>query len=253
MDNTQKTLTRDEAYDAIVDYLDPYYFQVLANDPTSSGDLGSLLGCMMLASDETPMDSAVTSYWNRSIDKILNKRLQKLHLEKKETINLTSEEAYAAMIDYLDDYRNRLESEEVGTLLNLMSDKKSASPIAWNDWMQTVDKMSDPKTRIRQYFKLLPSEIAAERQSAYTKVYAEQVAAGKSEDYANDYGFAYTAQNSNDKSHDYANVFSTAYSEQKMTGKSHAYAWEYARQISDGKSPTDAYTYAQASGIKPSN
>jgi len=61
MTDTKIIITRDEAYDAMVDYLDRYYSQVLANDPKSPGDLACVLSEMMLLEfDETPMDPAVT-------------------------------------------------------------------------------------------------------------------------------------------------------------------------------------------------
>ena len=85
MDNKEKTLTLDEAYDAMVDYLEKYY------EKTKSDDLGSLLDDMALLADEKPLDSAVLSDWNQSICKIKNQKIEDIQ-------KLTAKAAYDAMI-----------------------------------------------------------------------------------------------------------------------------------------------------------
>jgi hypothetical protein len=68
MENTEKKLTVDEAYDAMIDYLDKYY------NRTHSDDVGSLLTGMLLLADGKSADSAALNDWNESVDKILNQK-----------------------------------------------------------------------------------------------------------------------------------------------------------------------------------
>ena len=72
MDNKEKTLTLDEAYDAVIDYLDAYY------EKTKSDDIGSLLSGMVLLSDGRPADNAALDDWNQSVCKI--KRIKNVGL-----------------------------------------------------------------------------------------------------------------------------------------------------------------------------
>ncbi len=71
MTEAQKKLTVDQAYDAMIDYLEGYC------DRTHSDDVESLLSGMMLLPDGKSADSAAQEDWNKSVDKILN---QKTHV-----------------------------------------------------------------------------------------------------------------------------------------------------------------------------
>src|SRR6266446_1292448 len=107
MDNKEKTLTLDEAYDAMVDYLEKYY------EKTKSDDIGLLVGDMMLFDDGISADPASLDDWNQSVCKVKNQKIQNIQ-------KLSIQEAYDAMIDDLAGYRDRINSEEVATLLNNM-------------------------------------------------------------------------------------------------------------------------------------
>jgi hypothetical protein len=67
MDKTQKKLTADEAYDAMIDYLEGYC------DRTHSDDVESLLSGMMLLADGKSADSAALEDWNKSVEKVLSR------------------------------------------------------------------------------------------------------------------------------------------------------------------------------------
>ena len=68
MKNTDKKLTIDEAYDAMIDYLEGY-----RDRTTPSSEVGSLLSGMdILESDNTSFDPAAQADWKRSVDKILS-------------------------------------------------------------------------------------------------------------------------------------------------------------------------------------
>jgi hypothetical protein len=67
MKNTEKKLTIDEAYDAVVDYLDKYY-----NRTGYTGGIGALLSEMYLLTDGTSADPAALEDWKKSVDKILS-------------------------------------------------------------------------------------------------------------------------------------------------------------------------------------
>ena len=70
MENLEKKLTIDEAYDAMIDYLEGYYDRT-----THSGEVGSLLsGMYILESDNKSFDSAAQEDWSESVDKILNQK-----------------------------------------------------------------------------------------------------------------------------------------------------------------------------------
>lgn len=66
MKKTDKQLSIDEAYDAMVDYLEGYY------NRTGSDDIAMLLGDLLLLEDGTSCDSAAMSDWEESVAKILN-------------------------------------------------------------------------------------------------------------------------------------------------------------------------------------
>ena len=67
MENLEKKLTIDEAYDAMIDYLEGYY-----NRTGHPSDVGALLARMYLVADGTSADPAALEDWKKSVNKILN-------------------------------------------------------------------------------------------------------------------------------------------------------------------------------------
>jgi hypothetical protein len=75
-------------------------------------------------------------------------------MEKK----LSIDEAYDAMVDYLEGYYNRGKSEEIGALLSsmlLFTDGESADPAVMSDWKESVEKILKQNPRVRPFLTLM--------------------------------------------------------------------------------------------------
>lgn len=64
---------------------------------------------------------------------------------------LTIQQAFAAMVFFLEDYYQRTQSDEVAVLLgslnmNLWADHMTGDPAAWDDWIASVQKVLLPDT-----------------------------------------------------------------------------------------------------------
>ena len=68
MQNEEKLLSTDDAYDVVFDYLKTYFRK------TKSEDILSILSSMPLVSDGIAVDPAIQSDWSDAIDKLLNTR-----------------------------------------------------------------------------------------------------------------------------------------------------------------------------------
>ncbi len=58
---------------------------------------------------------------------------------------LTEKQAYLAMIEFLDDYYQQTQSDEIGEILGslqLLEDGKPADPAMWEDWLKSIEKIS---------------------------------------------------------------------------------------------------------------
>lgn len=113
-------MTIEKGYKAMDEFLDDYYKE------TSSDDLGSLLGGMLMTDEEETMDPAAWQDWNKSTKKISN------------SSNLSNEEVYKAMYDYMNDYRLRIRSEEISEFLRYLDIKDgiiNRESIAWKKWI----------------------------------------------------------------------------------------------------------------------
>jgi len=56
---------------------------------------------------------------------------------------LTQREAYLAMFSFLEDYYNRTNSDEIGSMLSgmcLMNDGRPMDGAYWDEWEQSVDR-----------------------------------------------------------------------------------------------------------------
>ena len=54
---------------------------------------------------------------------------------------LTQEQAFVATIEFLDNYYQQTQSDDIGALLGslqLLEDGKPADPAMWYDWLQSV-------------------------------------------------------------------------------------------------------------------
>ena len=146
MQNCERMLTIDDAYDAVVDYLEKLY------NKTKSGDVGSLASEMSLFADGKSADPAAQKDWTRSVDKILDSNSSNRKNFELSGNKLNIEQAYDAMIDFLDGYRGRITSADVAAILQdmkLITAGTSADPVAWNNWVESVDKILTQNPRIR--------------------------------------------------------------------------------------------------------
>ncbi|MGE5397585.1 MAG: hypothetical protein ACM3MK_08670 [Chitinophagales bacterium] len=59
-------------------------------------------------------------------------------------MQLTLEQAYRAMVVFLEGFYERTGSDDVGGLLGgmiILDDGETADPAAWNDWIDSVSKV----------------------------------------------------------------------------------------------------------------
>ena len=125
-------LTTNQAYDAMLDYLDKYY------QANASDDVGSLLGSMMLLADEQPVDMALWSDWLEAINRIKPQRAN------AKNIKLTIDDAFNAMIDYLNEFCSRSQSSDIEELLRHMKASSDDFPPA--EWQKSVKKFLNRKS-----------------------------------------------------------------------------------------------------------
>ena len=151
-----KLLTIDDAYDAAINFL--HYFSHKYYTETGDGDILLLTDDMRLLEDDCSADPAAQSDWQDSIDKVLSQRSQS---SKTSKVQLTTQEAYKTIIDFLEGYCSRTNSDETRELLNAMAlqtDGSSVTPEALKDWIKSVNKILNQNPRIRPRFTLLPSD-----------------------------------------------------------------------------------------------
>ena len=71
----------------------------------------------------------------------MNQKLSLLTMSNQQ--QLTSKEALAAMVDFLEKYYERTGSNDIACILSdlkILDDGKTADPAAWNDWMESIKK-----------------------------------------------------------------------------------------------------------------
>jgi len=156
MNNEEKMLSIEDAYDAVVDYLEKIYRK------TNSGDAGALAGEMSFLPDGSSADPAALEDWDDSVNKILGRNpndQQNLELAGNK---LTIKQAYEAMTDFLDGYRDRNTSDEIAKILSGMKfieNETSTNPEAWASWIESVKKISNQNPRVRPLLLFRDSKI----------------------------------------------------------------------------------------------
>jgi len=136
----ENKLTQIQAFKVMLTFLDEYY------DKTLSDDIGALLSGLALLEDDRPVDSAVWHDWAKAIN---NKNIEN---------NLTSLQAFEAMINFLEDYCKRGSSHDVLILLDMLKKsliKSAPNQPIWNNWLKCVDKILQDKEKKYGYFHLL--------------------------------------------------------------------------------------------------
>ena len=120
-------MTSLEALKKMTVFLDKFYKQ------TKSDDLGLLLSDISLDTflDGQTADSAAWADWLEAIK----------YIKKSNDDNLTQEEAFSAMIIFLQEFGNRIRSSDIKKLLEellINSDKLIPKKNIWQDWVQTT-------------------------------------------------------------------------------------------------------------------
>ena len=67
---------------------------------------------------------------------------------KKDNINLTIEEAYKSMVNFLEKYYWRTNTDDIGGLLGdiiLMDEGITADPASWHVWLESVERIKSEK------------------------------------------------------------------------------------------------------------
>lgn len=122
----EKKLTKLQAYNAMIKFLEIYFVQ------SNSGDLGSLLGGMDFLVDGSTADSAAWEDWIDSVNAIL----------KKNNEWLTQLQAFNAMREFLKIYHDQTHSNDVGSILSdsaILPNGNTVNPVAWTNWMKCID------------------------------------------------------------------------------------------------------------------
>jgi len=131
-----------QAYCSVLDYLDKYYLK------TYSDDIGDLAGDMHFIQDGRTVDDAAWNDWLRAIHKVK----PSLIVNQNENVSLTINEAYSAMIYFLENYAYLTNSAETRKLLDEIMALKDGKPVDqenWNEWMLSVKKILAQKPLIK--------------------------------------------------------------------------------------------------------
>ena len=122
-------ITKLQSFKSMVKFLEMNYNQ------TNSDDLGSLLGDLQLFPGGGTWDPAAWNDWIHSTDTVLHEKIEQ---------KLTKLQAFNAMGNFLEGYRERTSSDDVKTLLmgmEFLSDSCTVEPTAWNNWIKCVDSV----------------------------------------------------------------------------------------------------------------
>jgi hypothetical protein len=122
-------LSHLQAYNTMSLFLEDYYTKAFSDD---SNDIGCMLSEMQFLEDGGTADPAAWYSWDLCINKI-----------SKEN-KLTIEQAFNAMILFLNKYYEETSSDDIKAILDDISDK-AANPIAWHRWLDYVDKVLKKK------------------------------------------------------------------------------------------------------------
>ena len=142
MQNEEKMLTVDDAYDATYDYLEKFY------QKTNSDDVLTIVCDMLLLGDGRPKDVAIESDWSEALNKFLDQNpdiRQNFELAGKK---ISTKQAYQVMINFLDTYDY---FKEIVAMVSKMRGVQVDAE-AWNNWLKSVDKILDQTPRIRPLF-----------------------------------------------------------------------------------------------------
>ena len=137
-------LTIEDAYDS------SQYFIEKCWNKTNSFDSGIIASEMTLFADDRPFDSAVWDDWFEALNTI--KPNEDLNLQ---TTQLTIDEAYFTMVAFLEIYCNLGAEDDFKTFVGSLKTKTSTI-VTWQDWLDSIQEITNHQPRIRPYAELLP-------------------------------------------------------------------------------------------------
>lgn len=165
MQNEEKMLTIEDAYDAAVDFLEKLC------DKTKSEQVIDIVSEMPLVANGKSIDPATLENWHKAIEKTLNHN-SKTTRQNFELIgkNLTIKQAYEVMINFLDMYTYFTEIVAILSNMRPSNDGIPADPAAWTDWMESVNKILSQNPRNRPLFFGVNSKILTADDAYYTTI-----------------------------------------------------------------------------------
>jgi len=134
----------EDSYDTTANFLEKYY------SITKSDDAGSILGCMMLLENNRPFDAAMWEDWLDALATI--KPNEKIDLE---ATRLSTEEAYFAMIKFLEIYCSMGADDDFIEFVAQLKTNTSTI-LTWQNWVDSIKEITSYTPRKRPYFELLP-------------------------------------------------------------------------------------------------
>jgi len=137
-------LTIEDAYDASQCFIEKYY------NITDSFDGGIIASEMTLMENNRPFDDAIWEDWLEALATI--KPNEKIDLE---TTRLTIEEAYFAMIKFLEIYCSMgANNDFIECVAQLKTN--TSTILTWQNWVDSIKEITSHSPRKRPYFELLP-------------------------------------------------------------------------------------------------
>jgi hypothetical protein len=124
-----KTLTVEEGFEAVKKFLDKWY------GFTKSDDIAFMLSGM-------GMDPAFYQDWQQAVQEVLRGKMN---------AQLTTVEAFHAMVKFLEKYYEFTKSDDIGSLLGGMDqgfwdNESTFDPALWKDWVESVDAVLKEKS-----------------------------------------------------------------------------------------------------------
>lgn len=112
-------------------------------EENETDDLGGYLSDMEFAADGCPMDPAAWEDWLDAVEYVKRGVEGAMNQPSANQQHLTTEEAYRAMLNYLEGLCERTNSDQLAGFLRgmrLTADGQPADPMVWKDWLDVVDQ-----------------------------------------------------------------------------------------------------------------
>ena len=137
--NEMLKLTREEALKAMVFFLQQYY------EDTKSIDTKNIIEYLLKNKDDKILNTALAE-WEKCLK---YEKIKSMQFLENSAVNFTEENAFEAMVKFLEEYYEATDSDDIGSLLGdlLHGDYGSTSdPAAWYIWQKCLQKVKAEKT-----------------------------------------------------------------------------------------------------------